>query len=178
MIALFGLVLLLALLSIPFGVPGIWIMIAAALGMVWLSPVGHAGWLVIGGCVAIALASEILDFVFASRYTKKYGGSNRAAWGAIIGGIVGAVVGVPIPIIGPIVGAIGGSFLGALAFELTTGAPAEGAARAATGAAIGRTLATATKVGAGVVIAVILLAAVVFQPSSGVLAARAGILPT
>ncbi len=53
-IALFGLVLLLALLSIPFGVPGIWIMIAAALGMVWLSPVGHAGWLVIGRTLATA----------------------------------------------------------------------------------------------------------------------------
>ena len=162
MIVLFALVLLLALVAIPFGVPGIWIMIAAALGMVWLSPVGHAGWLVIGACVAIAVVSEVADFVLASRYTKKYGGSNRAAWGAIIGGIVGAIVGVPVPIVGPIVGAVAGSFLGALAFELTTGATADGATRAATGAAIGRTLATGLKVAAGVVIAVILLAAVVF----------------
>jgi len=161
-IVLFALLVLLSLLAIPFGVPGIWIMIAGALGMVWLSPVGHAGWIVISVCVGIALVSEILDFVVASRYTKKFGGSNRAAWGAIIGGIVGAIMGVPVPIVGPIVGAVAGSFLGALALELSTGAPVEGATRAATGAAIGRTLATGLKVGAGLVIAVILLVAVVF----------------
>ena len=162
MITLFAIVLLLSLIAIPFGVPGIWILLAAALGMVWLSPVGHAGWLVIGACVGIAALSEILDIILATRYTKKFGGSNRAAWGAIVGGVVGAIVGVPVPIVGPIVGAVAGSFLGALAFELTTGASADGAARAATGAAIGRTLATALKVAAGMVIAVILLVAVVF----------------
>src|SRR6185369_4189498 len=148
-----------ALALIPVGLPGLWVMVAIAIGLTLLSPAAHIGWMVIAGCAAIALVSEILDLAIAARYTKKYGGSSRAAWGAIVGGLVGAIVGVPIPIVGPIIGALAGSFLGALAFELTTGASHEGAARAATGAAIGRAVAIALKVAAGVVIATWLLTA-------------------
>ncbi|GDX87456.1 hypothetical protein LBMAG44_13690 [Gemmatimonadota bacterium] len=86
MIVLLILVLCVALLLIPIGLPGIWLMVAA-------------------------------------RYTKKYGGSSRAAWGALIGGVVGAMVGVPMPIIGSVIGALAGSFVGALLGEYSTGTP-------------------------------------------------------
>ena len=161
MIVLFALFLLVSLALIPIGLPGIWLMIAGAIGLGWFSPVAQIGWLVIGGCAAIALVSEVLDFVVASKYTRKFGGSNRGAWGAIIGGVVGALVGVPIPVIGSIIGAIAGSFLGALVAEISGGASQDGATRAATGAAVGRAIAMGLKVAAGLVIAIWLLAAMV-----------------
>lgn len=159
MIALLGLIFLLSLLLIPIGLPGIWLMILATTAMMLFGVAVKISWFVLLACVGIALASELLDFVLAARYTKKYGGSRRGAWGAIIGGLVGAIVGVPVPIIGSIIGAFAGSFLGALVAEYAAGASHEGAARAATGATIGRAIATAAKVAAGCVIAAWLLGA-------------------
>ena len=159
MIFLFALVLLLALAMIPVGLPGTWVMIAAAIALGFASAAVHVGWVVIGGCVVIAIIAEALDVVLAARYTKRYGGSRRGAWGAFIGGIVGAVVGVPMPVIGSVLGAIAGSFIGALVAEVSGGAAHDAAARAATGAAIGRAFAMATKVAAGAVIAAWMLGA-------------------
>ncbi|MDA1080724.1 MAG: DUF456 domain-containing protein [Gemmatimonadetes bacterium] len=159
MILLLAGVLLVSLLLIPLGLPGIWLMVATATALVLLGSAVKIGWFVVLGCAAIALVSELLDFVVAAKYTKKYGGSNRGAWGAVLGGIVGAIVGVPVPIIGSVIGALVGSFAGALVAEYSVGASHEGATRAATGATIGRVIATAFKVAAGCVIAAWILAA-------------------
>ena len=91
MIFVFALVLLLALAMIPVGLPGTWVMVAAAVGLGFASPAVHVGWVVIAACVVIAIIAEALDIVLAARYTKRYGGSRRGAWGAFIGGIVGAL---------------------------------------------------------------------------------------
>lgn len=159
MVVVLGLIFLVSLLMIPLGLPGIWVMILAAMGAVLLGSAVKISWYVLLACVGIAMGSELLDLVLAARYTRKYGGSRRGAWGAIIGGIVGAIVGVPVPIIGSVIGALAGSFLGALLAEYTTGATHGGATRAATGATIGRVVATAFKVAAGCVIAAWLLGA-------------------
>jgi uncharacterized protein YqgC (DUF456 family) len=161
-IIVFGLVLFLSLLLIPVGLPGTWVMILAGVAYLFLAPVSPFGWLVVIGCVAIAVVAEILEFLFAAGYTKKYGGSNRAAWGAIIGGLVGAVIGVPVPIIGSVIGGFVGAFAGAMIGEFSRGTSAEGATRAATGATIGRAVAIALKTVAGVMIAAWFLAAAVF----------------
>lgn len=155
---LLALALALSLLAIPFGLPGTWLMVLAA----WFADrTGDVriGAVTLMGVALIALGSELLDFVFAARYTRRYGGSNRGAWGAIAGGLVGAIVGVPVPILGSVVGALAGSFVGALAFELWGGAPRDVATRAATGAAIGRAVAMACKAAAGCVIAAWVLGA-------------------
>lgn len=159
MIAVLALIFIVALLLIPLGLPGIWLMVLSLVAYVWFVPGAHIGWLVVVGCAAIAALSEVLDLVLAAAYTRKYGGSRRGAWGAVIGGIVGAFVGVPVPIIGSVIGAFAGSFAGALLGEYSAGASHEGAARAATGATIGRAIATALKVAAACVIAAWTLAA-------------------
>ena len=159
MIALLILILLLSLLLIPIGLPGTWLMIVAGAAYSWLVPGTQLGGVAIIGCVIIALAAEFADMSVSARYTIKYGGSRRGAWGAVLGGLVGAVVGVPVPVIGPMIGAIFGSFLGALAGELSGGAAHTTATRAATGAVIGRAVAMALKSCAGLVIAIWLLAA-------------------
>ena len=151
-------VLFVGFLMIPFGLPGLWIMVGAALGYQLLVP-GTIGTTTVAGTAGLALVAEILEFTLAGRYARKYGGSRRAGWGAIIGSIVGAIVGVPIPILGSIVGGFIGAFIGAFVAERSLGAPMAGASRVATGALLGRAVAAAMKTGIGVVIAIWILVA-------------------
>jgi uncharacterized protein YqgC (DUF456 family) len=160
-ILVLALVLLVSLALIPLGLPGTWAMVLAGVGYSYLVPQGGIGGVAIMGCVAIALVAELLEFTVSARYTRKFGGSRRGAWGAIVGGIAGAVVGLPVPVIGSVLGAIAGSFAGALFAEYTGGATHVTAARAATGAAIGRAVAMGLKAGAGCVIAAWLLGAAI-----------------
>lgn len=155
---LFALVLLASLVIIPLGLPGIWLMIVAALGFNYLAPGDPVSMWALGGAFIIAIGAELLEFALSGRFVKRYGGSRRAAWGAIIGGVIGAIIGVPLPIIGSVIGAFAGSFAGAFVAEMTRGAEPGVATRVATGALLGRAAAAALKVALGVVIAAWLLA--------------------
>jgi uncharacterized protein YqgC (DUF456 family) len=153
-------VLLLAFVMIPFGLPGLWIMVGAALAYQLLVP-GTIGMMTLVGTALLALVAEVLEFTLAGSYARKYGGSRRAGWGAIIGGIVGAIVGVPIPILGSIIGGFAGAFVGAFIAERSRGTEVAGSSRVATGALIGRVVAAAMKTGIGIVIAVWVLFAAI-----------------
>lgn len=162
-ITLLAVVLLASLLMVPLGLPGLWVMLGAALLYNVLLPAGGIGWVTLGGCGALAIIAEVLEFTLGSRYTRKYGGSKRAGWGSIIGGIAGAFVGVPIPIIGSVIGAFVGAFVGALVGEFTVPKESRGdVTRVATGAVIGRAVAAALKTGIGVVMMVWMLAVAIF----------------
>ena len=161
-VLLFAAVLLLSLFLIPLGLPGTWIMLGAAIGYDALMPGDPVGWFTIGATMVLAAIAEVFEFTLSTRYTKKYGGSRRAGWGAIIGGIVGAIVGVPVPIIGSVIGAFAGSFIGALVAEYSRREATAGTAtRVATGALIGRVVAAAMKTGIGVAIAAWLIFAAI-----------------
>ena len=153
-ILLLALVVLASLFLIPFGLPGTWLIVAAAVGFNVLTGGERIGTASLVIVAAMAIAGEVLEFALSGRYTRKYGGSRRAAWGAIIGGIVGAVIGVPLPIVGSMIGAFAGAFAGALVAEYTRAANAATAARVATGALIGRAVAAALKVAIGLAMAV------------------------
>jgi len=159
-VLLLAAVMLVSLFLIPLGLPGTWLMIGAAIGYDALVPGPDTiGWFTIVATAVLALIAEVFEFTLSTRYTRKYGGSRRAGWGAIIGGIVGAIVGVPIPIIGSVIGAFVGSFAGALVAEYTRKDATVGTStRVATGALIGRVVAAAMKTGIGVVIAAWLVA--------------------
>lgn len=147
------------LVMIPLGLPGIWLMIIAGVAHRLLVVPVTISWLTLGALTALAAAAEWLEFSIAGRYTAKYGGSRRAAWGAIAGGLLGAFVGIPIPVIGSVIGAFAGAFAGALVGEYSLEKNHMKATRAATGAFIGRAVATALKSLAGCVIGFWLLAA-------------------
>ncbi len=143
---------LVGLVMIPLGLPGIWVMLlAGVLHESFVSP-PTIGWLTLGIVAVIGLAAEWLEFSIAGRFTQKYGGSRRAAWGGLAGGMVGAFVGLPIPVIGSVIGAFAGAFVGALLGEYSVERDHAKATRAATGALIGRAVATALKSVAGCVI--------------------------
>lgn len=147
-------VILLSLVLIVLGLPGLWIMVASAVTYNLIVPGDPIGWFTLVAVAVLALVAELLEFTMTGRYARKYGGSRRAGWGAIIGGIIGAFVGFPVPIVGPVIGAFIGSFCGALVAELTGGASAGDATRVAKGALIGRVMSTVLKIGIGFTIGV------------------------
>lgn len=139
---------------IVLGLPGLWVMIASAVAFNMVVAGDPIGWFTLVAATILGIVAEVLEFTMAGQYARKYGGSRRAGWGAIIGGIIGAFVGFPVPIVGPVIGAFAGSFIGALAAELSAGTAAGGATRVAYGALIGRVVSTALKVAIGLVIGV------------------------
>ncbi|MGH7528211.1 MAG: DUF456 family protein, partial [Gemmatimonadales bacterium] len=88
------------LLLIPFGLPGLWVMVLGLLGYGWLTDFRllTAGVLML--VLGLALVGEVAEAWLGFRFARRYGGSSRAGWGALVGGLVGAVVGVPVPLIG------------------------------------------------------------------------------
>ncbi len=139
---------------IPVGLPGTWLMLVAALVYNWLVTPAAFGWWTLSGVLALATLAEVLEFTIAKKYTEKSGGSSRAGWGAMLGGLLGAFAGVPIPVLGSVIGAFGGAFLGALVMEWTVRPDdRDGVVQVAKGALIGRVVATAAKLGAGIGIA-------------------------
>jgi uncharacterized protein YqgC (DUF456 family) len=147
-------VIIVSLILIVLGLPGLWIMVASAVTYNLVVPGDPIGWVTLIAVAVLAFVAELLEFALAGRYARKYGGSRRAGWGAILGGIVGAMVGIPVPIIGSVIGAFVGSFLGALIAEFTGGSSAGDATRVAKGALIGRVISTVLKIGIGFTIGV------------------------
>jgi uncharacterized protein YqgC (DUF456 family) len=146
--------IILGLIMIPFGFPGTLVLFAAALCYYLLVPHGAIGLATVVAMGVLMVIGEGLDFLLAGRFARKYGGSRRAGWGAIIGGMIGAFVGVPVPIVGSIVGAFVGAFAGAFIFEWSRGSGHGVATRVAWGAFLGRVTAAAIKVAIGLVMAV------------------------
>jgi uncharacterized protein YqgC (DUF456 family) len=156
-VALLALALVAALLLVPLGLPGLWVMIGVALLYDLAVAGAPIGWWVLSGALLLATIAEVVEFVLGGRVARRFGGSRRAEWGAIIGGIAGAIIGVPVPIVGPMIGAFAGAFAGALAGELSVRRELGGSTRVAMGALVGRAMAVAVKVAIGCVIATMLL---------------------
>lgn len=145
------------LLLIPFGLPGTWVQVGAVAAYGFATDFQTIGWGTFALLLVLAAAGEAMEFALGGRYARKYGGSRRAAWGAILGGLVGAFVGVPVFLIGSVIGAFVGAFVGAAAMELTRKSELRGALRVGWGAFVGRMVATAAKSAIGVAIAAVAL---------------------
>jgi uncharacterized protein YqgC (DUF456 family) len=143
------------LILIPLGLPGLWIMVGGILGYGWLTDFRSVGVATIAIALAIAFLGEIVDNWLGFRFAKRYGGSTRSGWGALLGGLVGAGVGVPVAIVGSVIGAFIGSFVGAAVFEYTYSRHAGVATRAGWGALLGRAAGSAAKIALGLVLVVI-----------------------
>jgi uncharacterized protein YqgC (DUF456 family) len=143
------------LLLVPLGLPGLWVMLGAIIAYGWLTDFRSLSVTSIAIVLALALIGEIIESWLGFRFAKRYGGSSRSGWGALIGGIVGAIIGVPIPVIGSVIGAFLGSFVGAALFEYSASRQLDVATRAGWGSVVGRAAAAAAKIGLGVIIAVI-----------------------
>jgi uncharacterized protein len=156
-----ALLFLAGLALIALGLPGLWLMVAAVVGYGWLTGFRSIGVVTIAIALALALLGELFELWLGYGLARRYGGSKRAGWGALIGGLVGAVVGVPVPLVGSVIGALLGSFAGAMLFEYSRSWTAGPAVRAGWGALLGRVAATTAKIAVGIVMAVVALFAAV-----------------
>jgi len=143
------------LILAPLGLPGLWLMVLGTVAYGWMTDFRTIGVVTLAVVVGLAVTGEVAEAWLGFRFARRYGGSSRAGWGALVGGIAGAVVGVPVPLIGSVVGAFAGSFVGAALFEYAGSWRAGTALNAGWGAVLGRAAAAAAKIALGVVIAVV-----------------------
>ena len=166
--AFFG---LLCVLLVVAGLPGTWIMIAAAIAVdcldwLWLPPGSPLTFhpLTIVAAVLVGLVGEALEFALSAAGAKQFGASRRGMIGAVIGGVVGALAGtvfIWIPILGTLIGALVGTAAGAIIGETSDGKKSmREATRPAIGAVIGRVLGTLAKLPIAVIVLAILAIAV------------------
>ncbi len=158
---LLALVCLAGLFLVALGLPGLWLMVLADLGYGAVTHFATVGWGTIVTVLALAGLGELLEAWLGYGLTRKYGGSKRAGWGALLGGLIGAGIGVPVPVIGSVIGALIGSFAGAALFEYTATWQTGTALRVGWGAFLGRVAANTAKIAIGLVMAVVVMWAAV-----------------
>ncbi|MGD2067903.1 MAG: DUF456 domain-containing protein [Gemmatimonadota bacterium] len=138
-----------ALLTVPLGLPGVWIMMAVLfVGAL----AGWVSWPVLLVLLAIAGGVELLEFLALKKMGERYGGSRGAFWGAVAGGLLGALVGAPIPVMGPLLAGMVGTFAGAGAVTWWTTRSTLEASRVGWGMLLARVLAVGLKVAAGIAV--------------------------
>jgi len=145
-------VMALALLLIPLGIPGLWIMVGVVAAGLAAGHVSLGMFLLLLG---LAIAAELAEWVSVDRLGRRYGGSARTFWGALIGGAIGVVVGAPVPVAGSLIGAFLGTLAGAVLATWLDTRRIRGSLRAGWGALLGRAVAVGVKVFAGLVILVL-----------------------
>lgn len=115
-------ILLLALALTALGMPGNWIMVAAAAVYAYLVPAERVtgfGWPVLLSVVLLAALGELIEFVASALGVARGGGTRRGALlalaGSLVGALVGLFVGIPIPLVGSLLAALLFASLGAMA---------------------------------------------------------------
>lgn len=155
------------------GMPGNWLIVAAAVGYELLVPDGSArslGWIVVAALAGLAVLGELAEFAAGALGATKAGGSIRGAalaiLGSVTGGIVGLFVGVPVPVIGPVVAAVlfaaMGALVGAMLGERWAGKDWALSWRIGQGAFWGRVLGTVAKIAVASAMVVVTALAIVF----------------
>ncbi len=135
------------------GLPGNWVIIAVMGLWKWTHPEIQAGWWFFLLLIALAGAAELIEFGSQVWGARRYGGSNRGSWGALLGAFAGAILGAPLLLgLGAIVGAVAGAFVGSLIFELWVGRSWAEALTASKGAMWGRVFGLAAKAGLGMLV--------------------------
>lgn len=157
---LLALLCLLGLVITPLGLPGTFVILAAALlyNLIHWAMAISLWVLLLLSCLAVL--GEILEYGLSVRMASRRGASNAAIAGALIGGLVGAIVGIPVPVIGSIIGLFLGVFIGAFLLELIFKKDAHRAFRAAVGAFYGRAGAILVKTMIGLAMTILIAAAV------------------
>lgn len=155
---LFG---LLSILLTIIGLPGIWFMIVAVLGLKWWHDDWFSWW-IIGGAISLALAAEAIELIAGAAGSNKAGGSRKAALGAVIGGIFGAIAGAAFPpIIGAVIWGTVGAGLGAILGELKSGRDWKATLTVGGAAATGKLIGTLAKTAIAIAIFLLLLTALI-----------------
>lgn len=153
---LFLLGLFVAVFTTFFGLPGNFIVLGAAVAYAFGTHFSQFGWGYLLVLAGLAVLGEILEFLFGTFTSVRYGGSRWSAFGSFVGGVGGAIVGTGLfPLVGTVIGAFLGAFLLAFLFEYAFRRREGEAARAGFGAFVGRILGLSTKVGLGLAMVIL-----------------------
>jgi uncharacterized protein len=132
--------------------PGTTIILAAAiLHRIMLGAAHSVGWWTIGALVALTLLSFAVELLSGSLGAKWFGATKWGAIGGIIGGIVGLFFGLVGVFVGPLIGVLLGELLG--------GKSLLPAGKSTWGTLLGTTAGMLGKVGIGLAMIVLFLAA-------------------
>ena len=159
---LFLIVALVGLISLIFGFPGNFIILADSVLYAWYGGFREITLKVVIVLVLLAILGEIFEFALGIVGAKRHRASKGAIGGSIAGGIVGAICGAPFLFgIGSILGAFLGAFAGAFFLEFFRGKGFDQAIESGRGAFLGRVGGTITKGVIGVVMITIVIVSVV-----------------
>ena len=111
------------------GMPGVILVLAAAVGHRLYFGVHSISNLVLVVLIFLTLSSLLLDYLAGMYGAKRFGATWRGVIGAAVGGLAGLFFGMPGVLLGP--------FVGATLFELLGGHKPRKAARAGLGATLG-----------------------------------------
>lgn len=156
--ALLYAVLLAGLVLIPLGMGGTFVMVGAAALFGLATGFEHVTLRLLGLLLGLALAGEGIESILGVAMARRYGASKWGMWGAFLGGIGGAIVGTPVPVVGNLIGAFVGVFVGAFFLEWLYQGRSDSSLKAGWGALVGRTAASAIKLGLGMAILILIVA--------------------
>jgi len=149
------------LASLLFGLPGTFVILAAALVYAWATDFAVVPWGTILWMGGLALLAEGIEFAAAARAPAGIRPSRRVAVAAIIGAVVGGIVGAPLFFgIGSLLGALAGAFAGAALATASQGGSTSESIRTGFAALRGRMLGFIIKSAIAVVMIVLLAAAI------------------
>jgi uncharacterized protein YqgC (DUF456 family) len=150
-------VLLVALVLIPLGMGGTFVMVGAAAVFGLATGFEHVTLRLLAVLLGLALVGEGIESLLGVAMARRYGASKWGMWGAFLGGIAGAIVGTPVPVVGNLVGAFIGVFAGAFLLEWLGRGRSDSSLKAGWGALLGRTAASAIKLGLGMAILILIV---------------------
>ena len=158
---LFLIVALVGLISLIFGLPGNFIILADSVLYSWYGGFREITLKVIIVLILLAILGEIFEFLIGVLGAKKHRASKVAIGGSIAGGVVGAICGAPFLFgIGSILGAFLGAFAGAFLVEFFLGKGLDQAIESGRGAFLGRVGGTITKAAIGMMMIAIAIVSV------------------
>src|SRR5205809_3870401 len=76
---LLGICTILGLLLVPFGLPGLWVMVAGIVGYGWLTDFRSVGVATIGTVLGLAFLGEIVEWWLGFRLTRTFGGKEHTS---------------------------------------------------------------------------------------------------
>lgn len=126
---------------LPF-LPGAPFLFLGLLFGAWAEDFRYVGLGTLLVLAALAALTYLVEFAASVMGVRKYGGSNRAMFGAALGGIVGMFFGLPGILLGPMAGAV----LGELSLQRTL----DQASRAGFGTVVGMAVGMAGKLAIGI----------------------------
>lgn len=136
--------------------PGLWLIVFGSLLMGWLTDWVLVSGMVLAWILGLGVLAEALEFLMSAFLTRRAGGSQKAAWGALLGGLVGLLfLSIPLPLFGSILGALLGCFLGAVLGEFSAQGSLGQGTRVGTAAVMGFALGAATKVALTLIVSII-----------------------